>query len=146
MSSRASSIGLIAITATSVIAACGGAREKTSTSKASLAASPRIWLSNGVLASLRQRAAKLFGLDHAKGSLRASMDADVVVFDPEAHRRLDASSLHMRTDHSPYEGMNVIGWPAFVFSRGRLVSRGGEPVDIDDGWGRFVPRRPTGSR
>ena len=85
--------------------------------------------------------ARLFGLDHVKGSLRAGLDADVVVFDPEAHRRLHARSLHMRTDHSPYEGIEVVGWPAFVFSRGRLVAKDGEPTDIDRGWGRFVPRR-----
>lgn len=86
--------------------------------------------------------ARLFGLDHVKGSLRVGRDADVVVFDPEAHHRLDARSLHMRTDHSPYEGMEITGWPAHVYSRGRLVSRGGEPADVDAGWGRFVPRRP----
>jgi dihydropyrimidinase len=87
--------------------------------------------------------AGLFGLDHAKGSLRVGMDADVVVFDPDAHRRLDASSLHMRTDHSPYQGMEVTGWPSMVFSRGRLVSRDGAPADVERGWGRFLRRRPA---
>ena len=87
--------------------------------------------------------ARLFGLSHAKGSLRPGMDADVVVFDPGAHRRLDAATLHMRTDHSPYEGVEVTGWPASVFARGRLVSKDGEPADARPGWGRFVRRRPV---
>lgn len=87
--------------------------------------------------------ARLFGMAYAKGSLAPGMDADVVVFDPEAHRELRAASLHMRTDHSPYEGMSVTGWPAAVFSRGRLVSKDGEPADVRPGWGRFVPRRPV---
>jgi dihydropyrimidinase len=86
--------------------------------------------------------ARLFGLDHLKGSLASGMDADVVVFDPDAHRRLEAGSLHMRTDHSPYEGMEVTGWPAAVFSRGRPVSKDGEPAEARPGWGRFVRRRP----
>jgi dihydropyrimidinase len=86
--------------------------------------------------------ARLFGLDHVKGSLTPGLDADVVVFDPDAHRTLDAAQLHMRTDHSPYEGTDVTGWPVAVFSRGRLVSKGGEPADVEPGWGRFVRRRP----
>jgi len=86
--------------------------------------------------------ARLFGLDHRKGALVPGFDADVVVFDPEMHRVLNASELHMRTDHSPYEGMTIQGWPAAVFARGRLVSKDGQPADVEPGWGRFVPRRP----
>lgn len=66
--------------------------------------------------------------------------ADVVVFDPEASRRLDARSMHMRTDHSPYEGMTVRGWAAITISRGRIVARDGEPADVEPGWGRYVTR------
>jgi dihydropyrimidinase len=90
--------------------------------------------------------ARLFGLSERKGKLEVGMDADVVVFDPEATKRLDAARLHMRTDHSPYEGVEVTGWPAITLSRGRVVARGGEPVDPAPGWGQFVPRRPFGWR
>jgi dihydroorotase-like cyclic amidohydrolase len=86
--------------------------------------------------------ADIFGLGRRKGRLASGLDADIVVFDPGAHRRLDASSLHMRTDHSPYEAMEVIGWPALALSRGRVVSQGGEPADVERGWGRFVRREP----
>jgi len=84
--------------------------------------------------------ARMFGLDDRKGWLRPGFDADVVVFDPTARRRLDARSLHSRSDHSPYEGMEVKGWPALTVSRGRVVASGGEPADAEPGWGRFVPR------
>jgi dihydropyrimidinase len=86
--------------------------------------------------------ARVFGLSRKKGALRAGLDADVVVFDPGARKRLDAGSLHMRTDHSPYEGMEVEGWPALTVSRGRIVARQGAPGDIQAGWGTFIPRRP----
>jgi dihydropyrimidinase len=89
--------------------------------------------------------ARLFGLAHRKGSLDPGMDADVVVFDPSATRRLDAANLHMRTDHSPYEGMTVTGWAALTVSRGRVVAREGEPEDAEPGWGRFVPRKAASS-
>lgn len=88
--------------------------------------------------------ARLFGLAHVKGSIAPGLDADIVVFDPDARKRLDAHRLHMRSDHSPYEGMEVIGWPAVTIARGRIVARDGEPADLAPGWGRFVPRRPYG--
>jgi dihydropyrimidinase len=86
--------------------------------------------------------ARLFGLSHRKGSLTPGLDADVVVFDPEAEHALDASALHMRTDHSPYAGRRIRGWPAVTISRGTIVARDGEPVDVQAGRGRYVPRRP----
>ena len=86
--------------------------------------------------------ARLFGLDGAKGSVRPGLDADLVVFDPEATRRLDAPNLHSRCDHSPYEGCVVTGWPALTISRGRVVAANGEPADAQPGWGRFVRRSP----
>jgi len=86
--------------------------------------------------------ARLFGLSDRKGSLREGFDADLVVFDPAATKRLDAANLHSRSDHSPYEGMTVTGWPAMTFSRGRLIAKDGEPHDAEPGRGRFV-RRPA---
>jgi dihydropyrimidinase len=85
--------------------------------------------------------ARLFGLDPRKGDLAPGLDADLVVFDPTATKRLDAAALHMRTDHSPYEGRTLTGWPALTLCRGRPVARDGEPVG-DRPLGRFVPRRP----
>jgi len=89
--------------------------------------------------------ARLFGLSHRKGALAPDLDADVVVFDSDATKRLDAGSLHMRTDHSPYADVTVTGWPAVTIARGRVVARGGEPADIERGRGRFVARIPRGS-
>src|SRR5207244_8515209 len=105
------------------------------------------WLSlQSWVAAVAGTPARLFGLDHRKGALAPGLDADVVVFDPAARKRLDASALHMATNHSPYEGVEVIGWPAVTISRGRVVARDGEPADITPGWGRFVPRRSLARR
>jgi dihydropyrimidinase len=87
--------------------------------------------------------ARLFGLHPRKGEIAVGADADVVVFDPRMERPLLAEALHMRADHSPYEGFVVRGWPSIVLSRGRVVARGGEPCG-EAGWGRFVARGPSG--
>jgi dihydropyrimidinase len=85
--------------------------------------------------------ARTFGLWPAKGSLRPGADADVVVWDPSRPQSLDAASLHMNVDHSPYEGMVVDGWPSLVLSRGRPVAADGVPLG-QPGWGRYVARQP----
>jgi dihydropyrimidinase len=83
--------------------------------------------------------ARTFGLFPRKGCLRAGSDADVVVWDPERPQALDATALHMRTDHSPYEGRVVQGWPEVVLSRGRIVARDGS-FRGEPGWGRYLER------
>ena len=49
----------------------------------------------------------------------------------------------MRTDHSPYADITVMGWPAVTLSRGVVVARDGEPADVEPGRGRYLRRRPT---
>ena len=83
--------------------------------------------------------ARTFGLFPRKGCLRVGSDADVVVWDPERPQSLDAAALHMRTDHSPYEGEVVPGWPDLVLSRGRVVARDGR-FRGEEGWGRYLER------
>ncbi len=87
------------------------------------------------------RPARLFGLTR-KGCLAPGYDADIVIFDPRRRVRLQAGqTLHEQVDWSPYQGLEVEGWPRDVFSRGRPVVREGVFVG-EPGWGRFVPRAP----
>jgi dihydropyrimidinase len=86
--------------------------------------------------------ARTFGLWPAKGNLRVGADADVVVWDPARLQSLAAGALHMAVDHSPYEGMEVTGWPELVLSRGDVVARDGEFVG-EPARGRFLPRPPS---
>jgi dihydropyrimidinase len=83
--------------------------------------------------------ARTFGLFPRKGCLRPGADADVVVWDPDRPQSLSAADLHMRVDHSPYEGQVARGWPALVLSRGRVVARDGRFTG-EPGWGRYVER------
>jgi dihydropyrimidinase len=83
--------------------------------------------------------AKLFGLYPRKGSLIPGADADLVIFDGSKTKTVHANELHMNTDFSPYEGMEVTGWPKITISKGKVICRDGE-VTAKEGRGEFIPR------
>ncbi|MDQ3938258.1 MAG: amidohydrolase family protein, partial [Chloroflexota bacterium] len=83
--------------------------------------------------------ARLLGLGR-KGAVEVGRDADVVLFDPSARRRLDAADLHHTSDYTPYEGMQIEGAVRTVLVRGREVIRDGEFVGRR-GFGQFQERR-----
>ncbi|MGH2466050.1 MAG: amidohydrolase family protein, partial [Candidatus Limnocylindrales bacterium] len=85
--------------------------------------------------------ARLFGLS-SKGVLERGRDADLVLFDPAAHRTIRAADLHHTSDYTVFEGLAVSGAVRSVFVRGRPVIRDGLFVG-HRGFGRFVERRIT---
>ena len=68
--------------------------------------------------------AKLFGLYPRKGTIAIGSDADLVVFDPKRKHTISAQTHHMRVDYSMFEGIQVMGMPDIVLSRGRVVVEG----------------------
>lgn len=92
-------------------------------------------------------AARLYGMYPKKGVLLPGSDADIVIVNPDIRRTLRAAELHMDTDYSPYEGMEIQGYPVHTISRGRILVRDGEFVGAGErGRGRFVQGRPGGWR
>ncbi len=88
-------------------------------------------------------AAKIFGLYPRKGVLAVGSDADIVVIDPNAKRKITLKDLHGWTDYTVYEGWELQGGPTLTVSRGRVVAEGGQFVGTK-GHGRFVPRAGGG--
>lgn len=82
--------------------------------------------------------AKLFGMSPKKGSLIPGADADIVLFDPSKTWTMSQESLHMASDYTSYEGVEVTGKVSKVFSRGELIVDGEEFL-ATPGRGRFVP-------
>ena len=66
-------------------------------------------------------AATLMGLYPRKGTIAVGSDADLVIFDPERTRTIDAAMLKSRADYSVYDGWEVTGWPVMTLSRGEIV-------------------------
>ena len=46
--------------------------------------------------------------------------------------------LHDNVGYTPYEGMELTGWPTTVLSRGRVVVED-EALKVDAGSGEFLP-------
>ena len=78
--------------------------------------------------------ARLFGIP-AKGAVEAGRDADLVLWDPSVRRTIRQADLHHTSDFTPYEGLEVRGEAARVFTRGR---------DAGSVEGRFLERRLGG--
>jgi dihydropyrimidinase len=84
-------------------------------------------------------AAKRYGLYPRKGALAAGADADLMLFDPQREVTITAERLHQNCDYTPYEGMQVKGWPRTVLSRGEVIVR--DEVFIgQEGRGAFLRR------
>lgn len=66
--------------------------------------------------------ARRMGLSR-KGALLPGYDADVVIFDPSREKTLAPNNLHEAAGWSPYEGLEVSGWPRTVLLRGAEVVR-----------------------
>jgi dihydropyrimidinase len=83
--------------------------------------------------------ARLFGFE-TKGAIEVGLDADLVLFDPDARRTIRAADLHHSSDYTPYEGRAVRGAVRSTIVRGAFVVREGRFVG-QRGFGRFVERR-----
>lgn len=82
--------------------------------------------------------ARLLGL-RQKGAIAVGYDADLVVFDPQREVTLSIETLHENVDWTPFEGLEVVGWPVLTISRGTLIVQDGQFCGRAGG-GRFVAR------
>jgi dihydropyrimidinase len=60
-----------------------------------------------------------------------------VIFDPNAKRIIRSQDLHHNVDYTPYEGLEIEGWPLTVLSRGEVVIEK-EKLLVAPGRGEFL--------
>ncbi|MBM3600307.1 MAG: dihydropyrimidinase [Alphaproteobacteria bacterium] len=81
--------------------------------------------------------ARLYGLYPRKGTIAVGSDADMAIWDPDRRVKLTASLLHDQVGYTPYEGVELTGWPVTVISRGRIVVDQGK-LHATRGSGQFL--------
>ncbi|EJN02666.1 dihydropyrimidinase [Herbaspirillum sp. YR522] len=91
--------------------------------------------------------AKMYGLYPRKGTIAIGSDADIAIWDPHKQVTIRNDMLHHDVDYTPYEGMQVTGWPVITLSRGEIVCSDGQACGAV-GRGQFLacglpdPARP----
>jgi dihydropyrimidinase len=85
--------------------------------------------------------AKLFGLYPRKGTIAPGADADLVLWDPSKTVTITNRLMQHAIDYTPYEGLEVTGWPIATIARGRMVMRD-DRVTAEPGSARFLARGP----
>ncbi len=72
--------------------------------------------------------AKIMRIYPVKGELAVGSDADIALIDPNTYFKVDASKMHHKVDWTPYEGLELCGWPKYVVINGKLILSDGELI------------------
>ena len=82
--------------------------------------------------------ARLYGLYPRKGTIAIGGDADLTLWDPNLTRPIQQDGLNHGCDYTPYEGMQITGWPVRTLLGGRTIAQDGAPVG--DAGGSYLSR------
>ncbi len=85
--------------------------------------------------------ARLFGLHPRKGSVMPGADADLMLWDPTRRTTITNALMQHAIDYTPYEGLEVTGWPMAAIRRGEVVMQDGR-VEAQPGSGQYLAVGP----
>jgi dihydropyrimidinase len=97
---------------------------------------------NQFVALTSTNAAKIYGLHPRKGTIAIGSDADIAIWDPHWKRTISTDILHDNMDYTPYDGMEITGWPRIVINQGRVIVEE-ETLQVERGSGSFLEREPN---
>jgi dihydropyrimidinase len=83
--------------------------------------------------------ARILNIYPRKGRIAAGCDADLVVWDPAAHKTISAKTQLSRIDYNVFEGFSCTGAPAVTLSRGKVAWADGD-LRAEKGCGRYIER------
>jgi dihydropyrimidinase len=83
--------------------------------------------------------AKAYGLYPRKGTIAVGADADLAIWDPTITKPIRHAEMHDGSDYTPYEGIEITGWPVTTVLRGQRIVDNGKLVGAK-GVGAFLPR------
>ncbi len=83
--------------------------------------------------------ARILNMYPKKGAVAVGSDADIVIWDPEATKKISAKKQVSRIEYNVFEGYECMGAPRMVLSRGRVAWEQGD-IRAKPGDGDFVAR------
>lgn len=83
--------------------------------------------------------AKLYGMYPQKGTIAIGSDADIALWDPRERLTLTNEILQHGADYTPYEALEVKGWPVRLLVRGQTIMERGSVVEA--GQGQYQSRK-----
>ncbi|MGL4637554.1 MAG: dihydropyrimidinase [Beijerinckiaceae bacterium] len=83
--------------------------------------------------------ARILNIFPRKGAVVAGADADIVIWDPKASKKITAKKQVSRIDYNVFEGFKCTGAPWITISGGRIAWKDGD-LRAAAGDGRFVER------
>jgi dihydroorotase-like cyclic amidohydrolase len=72
--------------------------------------------------------ARAYGIAPRKGSINVGADADLAIVDMDETHPVTTERLLSAQEYTPFEGMELTGWPVRTLLRGGTVFADGEPV------------------
>jgi len=87
-----------------------------------------------------QHAARLYSIDHRKGSIEVGKDADLVLIDQEEGWTVRGKAFFSKGHITPFEGMELRGKVVKTIVRGSVVYDAAQGITGQPGYGRLVTR------
>jgi dihydroorotase-like cyclic amidohydrolase len=85
--------------------------------------------------------ARAYGLAPRKGSIIVGADADLAIVDMDQTHPVTTQRLLSAQEYTPFEGMELTGWPVRTILHGKAVFADGEPVG--EPYGTYLQRPLT---
>lgn len=90
-------------------------------------------------------AAKIFNCYPRKGIIAIGSDADIIVWDANATRKISKETHHHAVDFNIFEGMVCHGVTEITISRGKVVYDKRSGLSVSAGSGKYIPRNTFSS-
>jgi dihydropyrimidinase len=83
--------------------------------------------------------ARILNIYPRKGAVREGSDADLVIWDPSATKKITAKKQVSRIDYNVFEGFRCTGAPWITISNGKIAWKDGD-LRAERGDGRYIER------
>jgi len=83
---------------------------------------------------------KMYGMYPQKGVIKIGSDADLTIWDPNLKKKILQKDLNHGSDYTPYEGLEIKGWPIQTWLRGKKIFDNGKFTSAKNN-GQYMSRK-----